>query len=100
MIRSSYRHRNVDHRADGDGVVNHHRALLDSTHAQDRHLRLIDDRETEEVAEDARVRDRESSPLNIIRQKLFCPRTAGQVVDCTGQSGKVLAVGLFHDRNN
>ncbi len=45
-------HRQVHHRADRDGVVDHHRALLDPADAEDRDLRLVDDRQAEQAAED------------------------------------------------
>ena len=38
------RQREIALRADGDGIVDDHRHFLDRSDAQDRHLRLIDDR--------------------------------------------------------
>src|SRR5439155_3766800 len=45
------RQRQVDHGPDRDGVVADHRALLDGAHAENRYLRLIDDRGSEQAAD-------------------------------------------------
>ena len=39
--------RQVGHRADDERVVHHHRPLLDRAHAEDGHLRLVDDGQAE-----------------------------------------------------
>jgi len=39
--------REIDYRADGNGVVNDDRSFLDRAHAQDGALRLVDDRRGE-----------------------------------------------------
>src|ERR1700687_2794019 len=47
----------VAHRADGDGIVDHHRLLFDAAHAQDGYLRLVDHGRREDAAEAAEVGD-------------------------------------------
>ena len=37
--------RHIDHGADGDGVVDHYRALLDRSQTQNRRVGLADDRQ-------------------------------------------------------
>src|SRR5260221_10714355 len=57
--------RQVAHRTDGDGVVEHHWNLLDGPDAQNGHLRLVDDRRREHAAEAAKVGNGEGPGLNL-----------------------------------
>src|SRR5262245_66091001 len=50
--------RQVAHHANADHVVDDHRTFLDGADAEDRHLRLIDDRQSELRTEVAQVSDR------------------------------------------
>src|SRR5256885_1896162 len=60
------RHRQIDHVPDGDGVVDHHRALLDGVECQDRALRRVDDRHADDRAERAGVGDGERPALDVV----------------------------------
>ena len=62
--------RQVTHRADGDGVIEHHRNFLDRADAENRYLRLIDHGRGEHAAEAAEVGDGEGSRLHFIGAKL------------------------------
>src|SRR5580704_10699009 len=68
-------------RAYPDGVVDHNRNLLDSADAQNRDLRLIDDRRGEDAAEGAEIGDGECAALNFIGLQLARAGSRGQVDD-------------------
>jgi hypothetical protein len=61
----------VDHGADGDGVVNYYRALFDCPEAEDGDVWLIDYRESEQAAEDAGIRDGESAFGDFVGLEFF-----------------------------
>jgi len=59
--------REIDHRADGNRVVNDDRSFLYRAHAQDGALRLVDDRRGEQRAGNAVIGDGERPALDFIR---------------------------------
>ena len=89
--------REVAHGPDGDGVVAHHRPLLDGPDPEDGHLRLVDDRRAEEAAEDAGVRDGEGPALHLLDLELLRARAVGEVVHGAGEAEHVLLVGVVDD---
>src|SRR5882757_7538024 len=58
--------RDVAHRADGYGVVDHHGAFFDRAETQNADVRLADDRQAEQTAEDAGVGDGEGAFLHFL----------------------------------
>src|SRR4051794_22820676 len=62
--------REVADAADGYGVVDHHRRLIDGTDAHDGSLRLIDDRRAYQGAEAAEIGDGEGPSLDFIGLEL------------------------------
>ena len=83
-----------------DRVVDDDRALLDGADAEDRDLRLVDQRQAVERAEDARVRDREGAALHFVGIQLLRPRAGGEVVDRPAQAEQVLLVGVADHRHD
>jgi hypothetical protein len=77
-----------------------HGPLLDGADAEDRHLRLIDDRHPELRAEDTGIRNREGPALHFFRLQLFRPRARGDIGDRTAQAEQALVVGVLDDRND
>src|SRR5207248_11566595 len=56
----------VDHRSDGNRVRANDRALLDHSHPQNGHLRLIDDGSSKQTAKDARIGNGERATLDVV----------------------------------
>ena len=63
--------RQVRHRPDRDRVVDDDRTLLDVADAEDRDLRLVDDRHPEQRAEHARIGDRERAAGHFVGLELL-----------------------------
>src|SRR5207249_8788707 len=63
--------RHIAHRADGDGVIDDHRALLDGAETEDPHVGLADYRQTERAAKDARIGDGEGALLDFLGLQFF-----------------------------
>src|SRR5688572_22485365 len=92
------------HRAHGDrlaevGVVDHDRSLDDGAGAEDRDLRLVDDRGVEERAATTRVGDRERAATELIRSDLVGAGALGEVGDLAGQPGDVEVSRVADDRD-
>src|ERR1700752_4142453 len=62
------------HRTDANFIVDDDGALFDHADTENRHLRLIDERQAVEGAKDARVGDRERSALHFFRVQLLRTR--------------------------
>ena len=92
--------RQVRHRPDGDRVVDDDGPLLDRADAEDRHLRLVDDRHAELRAELARVRDGERPAVHLLGLELLRARALGDVGDGAAQAEQVLLVGVLDHRDD
>src|SRR6266498_4104786 len=77
-------------------VLHDPRALDDRVRAENRRLRLADDRRPVEGSVTARVRDREGSALDVVRQELLLPRPLGDVGDRLRQSQQVERLRVLH----
>src|SRR5260370_10547908 len=66
--------RHLAHRADGDGVVDDHRPLLDSTEAENPDVWLTDDLQSKQATKDNRVGNREGALLHFLGLQLFRAR--------------------------
>ena len=75
------------------GVLHHHRALHDRPDAEDRDLRLVDDRRVEQGAAAARVGQRERPACQLVGRDLAGPGPGGQVADLAGQHPRQLSGG-------
>ena len=73
--------RQIDHRADGDRVINDDDALLQRAHAQNSTLRLVDDGKREQRATHAVIRQRESPTLHVVRPEFLRAGAACQLID-------------------
>ena len=87
---------------DGDGLGpvglgHHHRPAGDAVGGQDRHLRLVDDRDGEIGAEGAVVRDGERSARDVVRVELAAAGPLGQVADAPGHAAKRDFLGPVDD---
>ena len=97
--------REVDHRAHRDhlaegGIGDHHGPLDDRAGAQDRDLRLVDDRRVEQGAAAARVGQRERPAGQLVRRDLPGPGPGGQVTDLAGQPADVQVARVVDDRHH
>src|SRR5713226_4110608 len=86
----------IAHRADGDGVVDDHRALFDGPETEDAHVGLADHRQPEQAAEYARVGDGEGALLDFFGLELFRAGALGEVVHVALDAEDVFLVGVFH----
>src|SRR5262249_3271211 len=71
----------VTHRPDCNGIVHDHRALFNRADAEDRDLRLVDQRQAVQRAEHTWVRDRESPTLHFFGTELLRARARREIVD-------------------
>ena len=94
------RQRQVDHGPDRDGVVADHRALLDGAHAENRYLRLIDDRGSQQAAEDARVGDGERTALHVVHAQPLGAGALGEIVHGARDAQEILLIRALDDRND
>ena len=94
------RQREIDHRADGDRVVNYHRTLLDRAQSEDCDVRLIDHRQAKQPTKDAGVRNSKRSLGNFLGFELLRARAFGQIVHRAGQAEKVFLFCVFDYRND
>src|SRR5208337_5189002 len=90
----------MHHRADGDGVVailvgNNDWLLLDSAHAQDGDLRLVDNRHPKLRAKDAGVGDGERSALHLFGLQLLGAGTLAEVADGALQADETALLGIL-----
>ena len=92
--------RQVHDRANGDGVVDDDRRFVDSAHAQDGHLWLVDDGCGEQAPERAGVRDRKGPALHLVGRKFLAAGAVGQVVDGARQPQKTFFVGMVDHRDD
>ena len=91
------------HRPDAERVVavlvgDDDRPLLDRADAEDRDLRLRDDRRAEERAEDARVRHGEGAALDLLGLQPLRPRPLREVLRGAREAQDRLLVGVLDDR--
>src|SRR5262249_55844807 len=96
--------RQMTRRVDRDGIVTsataavgrlyHDRALLDAADAEDRDLRLIDQRQPVHGAEDAGIRDREGAALDLVGVELLRSRARREVLDRAAQADEILLVRI------
>ena len=82
------------------GTGDDDRPPLHAVGRQDRHLRLVDDRQRHGRAERPRVRDRERAAGDLVGRQLLRPGPCRQVADLTGDGAQPLAVGLPDDRHH
>ena len=80
------------------GGGDHHRLPTHAVGRQDRHLRLVDDRQNQEAAERARVRERERTARDVVDRELFVARPAGEIVDLAGDGPQAKVVRFVHHR--
>ena len=92
--------RQIRHRPNRDRIVDDDRALLDRADAENRHLRLVDDRHAELRAELAGVGDGERAAVHFFRLELLRARPLGDVGDRAAQPEQVLLVGVLDDRHD
>src|SRR5450755_734508 len=97
----------VHHGANGDRIVavlvgEHYRLLDDSADAQDRNLRLVDDRHAELGAEDSRVGDGERATLHLVGLELFGTGALAKIGDGALQADETALLGVLdhgHDQS-
>ena len=92
--------RQVRHRPDRDRVVDDDRPLLDRADAENRDLRLVDDRHPELRAELPGVGDGERAAVHFFGLELLRARAIGDVGDRAAQAEQVLLVGVLDDRHD
>src|SRR4029077_17180166 len=92
--------RDVAHGADGDGVVDDHRALFNGAEAENSDVGLADDRQTEEAPENARISDGESAFLHLFGLQLLGARAFGKIVQIALDAEEVFLVGVLDDRDD
>jgi hypothetical protein len=80
--------RNEHALADGDHVVDDLDAFFDLADTQDGHLRLADDRQADQSAEDAWVRDRERAALDVVGGELLVPGAVREIGDAAVDGGQ------------
>ena len=90
----------VRHRPNRDGIVDDDRTFFDRADAEDRHLRLIDDRHAELCPEGAWIRDRERAAGHLVGFQLFVPRAVRQIGDSAAQPEKVPFVSVPDHRHD
>ena len=89
--------RQIPHRPDRDRIVDHDGTFLDVADAEDRHLRLVDDRHAEQRAEHAGIRDGERAAADFVRLELLRARARRQIRDRAAQAEQVLFVRVLDD---
>src|SRR5882672_8009823 len=94
------RHGQVHDRPDDDLVIDNHRALADRLRAEDRGLRLVDDRLTSDRPESAGVIQREGAAAHVVGLQLLVARAGGDVVDGVGEVREAHQVGVFDHRHD
>src|SRR5687768_15450979 len=90
----------VAHRTNRYRIVYHDGAFLDGSDAEDGDLRLVDQRQPVESAEDPGIGDGESSALHFIGIQLLRSGAAGQIVDAAAQPEQVLFIRLADHRHD
>src|ERR1700739_4812963 len=90
----------IDHGADGAGIVNDYRSFLNRADAQNRHVRLIDDGQAHQAAEGTWVGDGKGALLDVLRFELFRERAFGQITNSPLQSQKVFFLGMLDYGND
>src|SRR5436853_7851931 len=78
--------------ANGYRIVDDDRPLLDAADTEDCHLRLIDDRQSHQAAEDAGIRDRERAALHFVGLELLVAGAGAAIGWCGRQGGRPLLV--------
>ena len=94
------RHREVDHRADRDRVVDHDRPLLDRVERQDPGVRLVDDRHASSEPNGPGFVIVNVAPVHLVGLELLRPRARGEVGDRAREPGDVHRVGVLHHRHD
>ena len=90
---------------DGDGlgpvrVCHHHRPAGDAVGGQDRHLGLVDDRDSEVGAERTVVGDGERAPCDVVGVQLSAACPLGQVADAPGHAAQRDLLGPVDHRHD
>src|SRR5262249_52759609 len=91
--------RDVAHRGNGNGVVDHHRAFFNRAEAQDAYVGLTDYRKTKQSAEDSRVGDREGALLDLLGLELFAASALCKIIQVALNAENVLLVGILDYRD-
>lgn len=91
--------------ADGDGVVavlvrEDFGFLVEASDAENRALRLVDDRRAELLAEDAGVREGEGSTGDLVGRELLAAGAFGDIDDRAGNTEEVFLLRLLDDRDD
>ncbi len=94
------RHAQVHHRADGDGIVNHHRALLDSFCGQDGGLGMVDNGLGHGGTKRTGIIQGEGSALDIFQGQLILPSPPGPIGQGMGQTGNTETIGVMNHRHD
>src|SRR5208337_790071 len=90
----------VGHGSDGDSIVAHHRAFLDSAHTQDGHLRLVDDGQAEKTSETPRIGDGESPSLYILDAQALVSSPLRKILNRLRDAQEVLFIRPLDDRHD
>ena len=90
----------IRHRPDRNRIIDDNGALLDVADAEDRHLRLVDDRHAEERAEHAWIGDREGAAGYFVGLQLLGAGSVRQIGDRPREAEQVPLVGVFHHRHD
>src|SRR5207249_621704 len=94
------RQRQDNYRADRNGIIDDDSAFLDSAHAHDGDLRLIDNGRADQAAVLTRVCNGECPVFDIVRRELFVASALTKIVDRFGETEQILLVCVFDDRND
>src|ERR671916_2035511 len=87
----------VHHAPDGDGVVDHHRALDDGLGLEDGGLRVVDDRGGGDAAQGSGIVDGERAAGEVVRGEVAAPGPSDDVVYAAGEAHDVELVGIRDD---
>src|SRR5215218_6731334 len=92
--------RDVPHPADHDLALAHDRTLADPMHAEDPHLRRIDQRRHQDPGELARARDREGAAAELLRLQAALARRLGETRHLSLELLERGRIAVAHDRND
>src|SRR5688572_19111073 len=70
-----------DHWPDRDGVIDNDRTFLDSSHAHDGQLGLVDDWSTNQAAVQARIRNGKCSLFDVVWCELLVARSFAEIIE-------------------
>ena len=92
--------RQVTHRPDRDRIVDDHRTLFDIADAEDRDLRLVDDRHSEQGTEHARVGNRECAAGHLFGFQLFRAGARRKIGDGAAEAEEIPFAGVLDHRHD